>query len=311
MSEVLFRQLNYLSADGKTQVAAYVWEPADKQAKGIVQLAHGMCEYAQRYDAWARRFVEAGYIFCGNDHLGHGHTAKSPEDLGYTARRGGADYLVEDLHTLNRLMAKEYPTLPLLLYGHSMGSFVARVYITRYGEELAGALISGTAGPGQPTGLALKLARAIGAAKGARHRSPFITSLVFGSYNKRFKKEQDVQSWLSRDKAEREQYNKDPLCGFVFTAGGFDTLFTLLGTVSHKKWAQAVPKHLPVLLFSGDMDAVGNYGKGVQGVYDRMKAAGCNVQLKLYKDGRHEMHNDPERDAVFADLTTFIEEILT
>ena len=310
MSEILFRQLNYLSADGKTQVAAYVWEPADKQAKGIIQLAHGMCEYVERYDVWARRFVEAGYIFCGNDHLGHGQTAKSPEDLGYTARRGGADCLVEDLHTLNRLMAKEYPALPIVLYGHSMGSFAARVYITRYGEELAAALISGTAGPGQPTGLALKLVHALAATKGVRHRSPFITALAFGSYNKQFKQEQDVLSWLTRDKDVRDRYRNDPFCSFVFTAGGYDTLFTLLGGVSRKAWAKSVPKTLPVLLFSGDMDPVGGYGKGVEKVYDRMKAAGCNVRLKLYDGGRHEMHNELNRDEVFADILSYLEEIL-
>lgn len=309
MSEILFEQISYLSADGKTRIAAYVWQPSEAP-RAILQLSHGMCEYIQRYDAWARRFAALGFVVCGNDHLGHGNTARSEQELGYTAKRGGADFLVEDLHTMTRLMAERFPGLPIVLYGHSMGSFAARLYLARYGEELAGALISGTAGPEQPTGLALKVAHAIAATKGARHRSRFLTALAFGSYNKHFKQENDTTSWLTRDKNVRDRYAKDPYCSFVFTAAGYDTLFTLLHTVSDKKWAQLVPKRLPVLLFSGDMDPVGNNGKGVRRIYERLLDAGCNVKMKLYRDGRHEMHHELNRDEVFADLVAYLEEIL-
>ena len=310
MSEILFEQFSYPSADGKTQIAAYLWSPEAERPRAILQISHGMCEYIERYDAWARRFVALGFAVCGNDHLGHGKSAPSPEALGYTARRGGADILVEDLYTLTRHMAERYPNVPIILYGHSMGSFAARLYLARYGEALAGALISGTAGPEQPTGIALKLVHAIGAAKGQHHRSNFLTGVAFGGYNKRFKEEGDVTSWLTRDKAVRERYVNDPYCRFIFTAAGYDTLFTLLHTVSDKKWAQLVPKDLPVLLFSGDMDPVGNYGKGVTRVYGRMLAAGCNVKCKLYAGGRHEMHNELNRDEVFEDLVCYLEEIL-
>jgi alpha-beta hydrolase superfamily lysophospholipase len=269
-----------------------------------------MCEYVQRYDVWARRFAAHGYVFCGNDHLGHGRTAPDEEELGYTAPRGGADYLVEDLHTMSSLMRVAYPDLPLVLYGHSMGSFAARLYLTRYGEELAGALISGTAGPESPTGLALRLNAMIARRKGDHHRSPFLSSLAFGAYNKRFRAEDDLLSWLTRDIEVREKYENDPYCRFLFTSAGFDTLFHLLAAVSDKKWADGVPKTLPVLLFSGDMDPVGNYGRGVRKVYERMLRAGCNVTLKLYEGGRHEMHNEQNRDEVFADLIAYLEEIL-
>lgn len=310
MSEVLFRELTYPSADGKTRVRAYVWAPEKGTPKAIIQLSHGMCEYVQRYDAWARRFVSEGYVFCGNDHLGHGHTAPDEDELGYTAPRGGADFLVEDTHTLTCLMRAEYPNVPVVLYGHSMGSFVARMYLTRYGEELVGALISGTAGPGQPTGVALRLARMIGRTKGLHHRSRLLTGLAFGAYNKKFEGENDVLSWLTSERDVRERYRHDPFCRFLFTAAGYDTLFTLLGTVSDKKWANGVPKTLPVLLFAGDMDPVGNYGKGVRAVHGRLVEAGCNARLLLYPGGRHEMHNESNRDQVFADLIAYLEEIL-
>ncbi len=309
MSEILFEQLQYPAADGQSTAHAYIWSPRDTAPRMILQLSHGMCEYIERYDAWARRFAEQGIVFCGNDHLGHGRTAPDSESLGYTAPRGGADMMVEDLHTLTGLMRARYPDIPIVLYGHSMGSFVARVYLTRYGNELAGALISGTAGPGQPTGIALTLAHAIAKAKGDRHRSKLLTSLAFGAYNKRFTEERDTASWLTRVKEIREKYTKDPWCSFTFTAAGYDTLFSLLNTVSSKKWARAVPKHLPILLFAGDQDPVGNYGRGVHAVWRRLLDTGCNAELKLYEGGRHEMHNELNKDEVFADILAFLAKI--
>lgn len=310
MSEILFEKTSFLSADGKTSVAAYFWYSPDVTSRAIIQLSHGMCEYIQRYELWARRFVEKGFVVCGNDHLGHGNTAQSKKDLGYMAKRGGADILVEDTHKMTLLAKEKFAGLPLVLYGHSMGSFVARWYLTRYGEELAGALVSGTAGPGAPTGLGKKMAHLVGSLRGHHHRSRFLTAMAFGSYNKKFQAEKSLFSWLTRDEAVRATYADDPFCTFVFTAAGYDTLFSLLGTVSDKKWAHGVPKRLPVLLFAGDMDPVGDYGKGVRKVYERLLAADCNVRLKLYEGGRHEMHNEMNKDEVFADLIAYLEEIL-
>ena len=310
MSDILFERTSFLSADGKTDVAAYFWYDADVKPRAIIQLSHGMCEYITRYDAWARRFAEAGYVFCGNDHLGHGNTAPSKNELGFMAKRGGEKLLVEDTHTMTLLAKEKFPDIPLVLYGHSMGSFVARAYLTRFGGELAGALISGTAGPGQPTGAAKKLSHVVEAMRGDHHRSNLLTAIAFGSYNKKFQKEKCILSWLTRDENKRATYADDPLCTFVFTTAGYDTLFSLLAEVSDKKWAAGVPKELPILLFAGDMDPVGNYGKGVKEVYDRLVKEGCNVQLQLYEGGRHEMHNETNRDEVFADVTSYLEEIL-
>lgn len=311
MCEVSFREISYLSSDGKTRVKGYFWAPVTGTPRAVIQLSHGMCEYVQRYDAWARRFAAAGFVFCGNDHLGHGNTAPDEDELGFTAVRGGADYLVEDVHTMTRHAMAEYPDVPVVLYGHSMGSFVARLYLTRYGDELAGAILSGTAGPGQPTGVALRLARSIEKSKGAHHRSRLLTSLAFGAYNKKFKKEEDVKSWLTRDKDVRERYIADPFCRFVFTAAGYETLFCLLGAVSDKKWADGVPKTLPILLIAGEMDPVGSYGRGVRAVHERLLRAGCDARIRLYEGGRHEMHNEWNKDEVFSDLVAYLEEILT
>lgn len=304
---VAFETLTYPSADGKSTVHAYIWAP--EHPRGIIQLSHGMCEYIQRYDAWARRFAAEGFVVAGNDHIGHGQTAPDKEALGYTARRGGADVIVEDLHSLTLLLRERFPALPAVLYGHSMGSFAARLYLARYGEELTAALISGTAGPEAPTGIARLLARAIGKAKGYHHRSKLLTALAFGSYNRRFSDEGDSHSWLTRDAAVRGTYATDPFCHFIFTAAGYDTLFSLLGAVSTKSHAAALPKDLPILVFAGEDDPVGNYGRGVREVHRRMVAAGCNATLKLYPAARHEMHNEHQRDEVFADLLAYLDAI--
>ena len=309
MSQILFEEVTYLSADTRTRVHGYIWKPQDVTPRGIVQISHGMCEYVQRYDGVARAFCNAGFVFCGNDHLGHGQTAPDESALGFTAPRGGADLIVEDLHQMTALVRARFPDTPVILYGHSMGSFAARWYLTRYGEELAGALISGTAGPEVPAGLAKVLARVIAKTRGAHHRSPFLSSLVFGNYNRKFKEEAHPHSWLSRSREEQENYAGDPYCTFTFTAAGFDTLFTLIETVSRKDWAANVPKKLPIFVFSGDMDPVGNYGKGVRRVHERLLAAGRDARLKLYAGGRHEMHNEINRDEVLADIIAFAKEV--
>ena len=189
MSEILFEQKSFPSADGVSTVAAYIWRPTHVQPRAIIQLSHGMCEYVERYDAWARRFVAEGFAFCGSDHLGHGNTAPDEEALGYTAKRNGAEYLVEDLYRMTKEINARFPEVPVVLYGHSMCSFAARLYLTRHADALAAALISGTAGPESPTGLALKMAHGIAALRGDTHRSKLLTALAFGSYNQKFKEE--------------------------------------------------------------------------------------------------------------------------
>lgn len=311
MENVIYEEGTYPSADGASLVHYYVWRPAEREPKAVIQLAHGMCEYVQRYDAWARLFCAAGYAFCGNDHLGHGHTAKDEDGLGYTHPRKGAAYMVEDLHTLTTILKKMFAGVPVVLYGHSMGSFAARAYLTRYGEEIAAAIISGTAGAGMPTGLGKLLAHTMARVRGEHHRSKLMASIAFGSYNKRFADEQDHASWLTREPTVRQKYREDPFSHYLFTLAGYDTLFSLLEEVSKKDWAQKVPKTLPVLVLSGDMDPVGNYGKGPRQVYERLVDAGCtHARLKLYEGGRHEMHNETNRDEVFADLVAYLEEVL-
>lgn len=308
MSNYILHNVSFPSSDGKNTVACYFYEPSGSEIRGIVQLSHGMCEYVQRYAHVADFFCKNGYVFCGNDHLGHGSTAASPEELGYIGKNG-ADRIVDDLHTTTRLAKERYPDKPLVLFGHSMGSFMARLYLTKYGSELSGAIICGTGGPESPAAAGKLMASVAMLFHNDHYRSKFINKVAFSGYNKRFKGEASASAWVTGDRETVKKYDADPLCNFKFTLGGYYTLFDALERVSSKKWAQLVPKELPLLVVSGKLDPVGNYGKGVRTVYERLKKAGVrSVKLKLYDNARHEPHNEVEsiRREFLSDLLAFV-----
>lgn len=300
-------QFDFLSHDGKSRSACYIFKPKG-DIKAILQISHGMCEYVLRYEDFARELCKRGFLVCGNDHIGHGYTAPSDELLGYTAESDGALIMVRDARMLSGIVRLRFPKLPFFLMGHSMGSFIARRYIEMYGKELTGAIIVGTGGPESPTAMGKLLAKAIIKVKGETHRSKLLDKIAFGSYNKKFKKEKDKNSWLTRDEEIRQRYAEDKFCSYKFTARGFYDLFDLLGSVSDKDWAKKLPKDLPVLLMSGDADPVGNYGKGVDKVYKRMVKAGMtDVTVRLYNGARHELFNETSRAEIIDHTVEWIE----
>ncbi len=290
----------FLSKDGKNQVACYFFEPESRPFTGIVQISHGMCEYIERYEDLIRYLCENGFAVCGNDHLGHGHSAKTSEELGFFAEKGGDELLHEDLYQMTKLAKSRYPGIPLILYGHSMGSLIARRYITLYGEELAGVILSGTSGSQPAAGFGVFLANLIGKVRGSHHRSKLIDRLSIGNFNSRFRPEKGDSLWLSRDQAQVERYNRNPLTNYRFTAYGFRDMFRLVQKVSGKKWAEQVPKALPILLISGAEDPVGNFGKGVREVEKLLREAGVSdLTCNLIPEDRHEILFELDRDEVF------------
>lgn len=304
-----FFEDSFISSEGTRRIKYAVWEP-EGAPRGLLQLSHGMAEYVRRYDGFARFMADRGYLVFGNDHLGHGGSVDSPDDLGYMPR-GGADILADDLHLVAESAKARYPGVPHILLGHSMGSFVARLYLTRYGSELDGAIIMGSAGPGQPTAAGKLLARLTSALRGSHHRSPLIDSIAFGSYNKGLGKDAHKFAWLSRDESIVAAYDADPLCGYVFTADAFYVLFDLLGRVSAKSWPATVPADLPLFIVSGEADPVGAWGKGVTELYHRLRQAGCSrVTLRLYPEDRHEILNELDREVVCGDLLRWCEGII-
>ena len=292
------------SADGKSTLACYRTECKNPQA--LLQISHGMCEHFKRYASFATFMARRGVLVFGHDHLGHGGTAPSQKELGFTAAGGGADFLVEDVHALSLHMKKEYPNLPLFLFGHSMGSFIARETVARHPQVYHAAIFCGTGGPDMPVGAGKLLARLLMLFFGEHHRSPLLKRISFAGYNKRYPYVETSMDWLTRDSDTVAAYQADPLCGYTFTLRGYHDLFTLVEWVSRKDWAERLPKSIPYLVVSGEMDPVGGWGQGVKKVADRMVAAGLNTTFRLYPDMRHEILNELDFERVWEELELWI-----
>ncbi len=307
MLDLKTEDISFKSSNRQNDVAAWFYTAPQAQPRGIVQISHGMCEYIGRYEEFAAFMAQYGFVVCGNDHLGHGKTSKGPEEDGYFGPNGRR-YVLKDLKRMNEIAREKYPELPLILLGHSMGSFFARWFAAEYPDAIDALIISGTGGRNPAAGIGLKLTELIASAKGPAYRSKMVNNMAFGSYLKKIPAPDTPYDWICTDKEIVSKYAKDPKCTFTFTVNGFHELMSTLQEVTGPDWAARLKKETPVYLFSGDMDPVGDYGKGVEQVFQWIKDAGVqDVQLKLYPGGRHEMLNEVNRAQVYADVLAWCE----
>lgn len=304
------KEFYYPSVDGMTQIHAIRWEP-DDAPKAILQIIHGMVEFIDRYDDFARYMTEHGFLVAGEDHLGHGASVQSDEYHGYFGRDGNA-WVIADIHQLRLQLHEEFPDLPYLMLGHSMGSFLLRQYITekdgRYAGDLSGVIIMGTGW--QPPALlatAKALAKASGINKvGARAR--LIDALSFGSYLKRIDNPRTTSDWLTKDEAIVDAYRANPWCRFHFTPNGYYHMFSGMQKAHDIERMKKLPEGLPILLASGAEDPVGAWGEGVRKAFMvYTENSPCRVEIKLYDDDRHEILNETDRDVVYKDMLDFLE----
>jgi len=295
-------QFSFPSSDGKNNIVAYWFLPDEGEPKAIVQISHGMVDYALRYREMAEHLTADGFAVCADDHLGHGQTASSPDDLGFFAESDGVGYVVDDLHALTLQAKQRFPNLPFFLIGHSMGSFLARLYATRFAFELDGLAILGTGGPNPLLPLGRFLARCVRRFHGPRYRSRFIAKLAFAGYNSHLEKNAP-NAWITRDEARRKAYDSDPLCGFTFTVQAYLDLFDMVEQSNSKAWFAEYPKELRTLIASGTGDPVGARGQGPTYVAENLKKSGVTrVDLYLYEGARHELFNETNREEFFGDL---------
>ena len=296
------------SRDGKNKIHAVRYTPNDGVVCCVVQIVHGMSEYVERYEELAQFLTEKGFVVTGEDHLGHGKTVPEGGTYGYFCEQDPATVVVRDVHRLKKMTQALYPGVPYVILGHSMGSFILRNYLCRYGSGISGAVIMGTGM--QPAGL-IRMSKLLASVQklfcGAKHVSHLMNQLAFGSYNKRYEAVRTQSDWLSRDAERVDRYLADPLCGFVFTVNGFQTLFELIARIQKKENLEKVPKQLPVFMVSGTDDPVGDYGEGVKRAYNSLQEAGLTkLQMKLYEKDRHELLNELDRDVVMQDIYDWI-----
>ena len=302
-----FQEFTFLSSDGHTQLHGAQWTPADREPIAVLQIAHGVAEHILRYDDFARYLNDRGILVAGHDHLGHGKSLPEGGTPVYFGDGSTWETVVDDIHLLHDRLREQYPDLPILLMGHSMGSFLSRSYLIRYPGTVDAAIIMGTGWQPEITIRGgLLLAGILSGLKGPDAVSKMVTNMAFGAYNKAFgDKPRTPNDWLSADTDNVDRYMADPLCGADATVGLFRQMLHGIRFNQRQSHLRQMDREMPVLFVAGDKDPVGNCGKGVRQTYDAFRAAGMrDCTLKLYPGLRHEILNEK---AYTADITKNIE----
>ncbi|UOY02570.1 alpha/beta fold hydrolase [Blastococcus sp. PRF04-17] len=272
-------------------LTAYRWDPAGP-ARGIVQLTHGMGEHLLRYEPLADDLTRAGFVVVGQDHRGHGATAT--DGAWGSLGPGGWDELVRDIGRLRDRIQGEVPGLPLVLLGHSMGSFAAQQYVLDHGDELAGLVLSGTA--------ALDL---------LEPALDLDSPMDLSAFNAPFAPARTDYDWLSRDPAQVDRYVADERCGFGLTAADGKQMFVSARQLADPDRLAGLPAGLPVYVAVGDQDPVNGQLALVHGLVQRLRDAGlADVTLQVYEGARHEVFNETNRDEVVADLLAWLDRVV-
>jgi len=306
---VVKKHFRFTSSDGIHKIHGILWKPDDREIIGVLQIVHGMAEHIDRYDHFARFMCAHGFAVAGEDHLGHGYSVDSDDEYGYFGKKNGFEYVIGDNYRVKKHFEREFAEVPYFILGHSMGSFITRVFITRYSDELDGAIIMGTGHHSAPVAMFGKcLAMAAGCIKGDHYRSKFIDNMAFGSYNRKFAPARTRHDWLTKDEHIVDYFAGSRLCTFMFTVSGYKDLFDLVLNAGRGDLIDKIRKTLPLYIVSGEMDPVGAFGRGVKAVYEKYKDADIeDLTMKLYPEDRHEILNETDREVVYGDILCWLE----
>ena len=299
---------HFLSANGITNIHCRMWSP-EGEPRGVVQIVHGVAEHIGRYHDFAAFLTEHGFVAVGDDHLGHGLSVNNESEIGWFAEKDGWELIVKDEKTLRDMMHEKYPGVPLILLGHSMGSFMARTYIGYYPDDFDLCILSGTGHtPGVVCRVGRMLARREIRRHGSKYRSATLQNMAFGSYLKGIENPIGQSDWICRDEKVIRAYEADPLCGFAGSAELMYEMMVGLEKIGNNSHMMKMKKDLPILMISGDADPVGGWEKGVRTVFDRFKGIGMqDVTIKIYPGMRHEVLNEIGKQEVWDDVLSWID----
>lgn len=301
-------RVEYRSSNGRSLLKGYCWHTPSRKPWGVLLLVHGMVEHIDRYDTVAKNMARRGLIVMGSDQIAHGASVASKDEWGHFDPRVDKPALIEDVEILRQQATQRFPGLPCVVLGHSMGSFVVRSYAQKYSHKIDGLIICGT-GFESPLvlGAARRLVRVMGTVKGMQYRSRFLLDKTLSSYSRAFPGE-GKRAWLTKDVVAQRKYARDPRCNFMFTIGGYHTLFSIYQDACSKKKINQMRKDLPILIISGAEDPVGACGKGPRTLEKTLNDQGfADVSCILYEGDRHEILNETDADVVFADVSGFLE----
>ncbi|MGL5574661.1 MAG: lysophospholipase [Sarcina sp.] len=299
------KSFKFIDKYSKT-IQGYKW--TIDNPKAIVYIAHGMGESCLRYDEFAGILNANGYSVYSHDHRGHGKTDEN-ENRGYIADSEGFEVLAENISELIDFTRSENTGLEVILFAHSMGSFASLRFLELYGQEMDRVILSGTNGKLKPIShIGALIARIEIGLFGRKHTSKLMDKLIFGNHNKKFKPVRTGYDWICANEDTVDDYIKNPDCGFVCSASFYYDLIRGIFRLHKAREFDKIKKDTKFFIFSGDMDPVGEYGKGLISLVEKLKKFGVrNVEYKLYKGGRHEMLNEKNKDEVMSDVINFLE----
>lgn len=301
----------FASTTGCNKLHAHMVVP-DGQVRGVVQIAHGIAEYIDRYDPFMQFLAQNGFVAVGNDHLGHGKSITIPEEQGFFAEKDGWQFVLDDMNKLHQMTAEKFPGVPYIFFGHSMGSFLTRHYAIQHPDQPALVIICGT-GHQEPAmvNAGYTMAKLAVGIFGPRKIGKLLNNVAFGSYTKGIENLRTPNDWLNRDPKEVDKYINDPLCGFVPTVSVFRDMMGGVKFITDPQNIAKMNKKTPVLFIAGGDDPVGEHGVGVKRAYQAFKDAGVqDVSLKLYPGARHEILLETNHEEIFNDVLAWINEKL-
>ncbi|MGG0657793.1 alpha/beta fold hydrolase [Rummeliibacillus pycnus] len=304
----MYKEQLTVSSKDHHQLAVSVYEPKTT-TKGHIHILHGMAEHHDRYVPFAEFLTNAGFLVSMHDHRGHGRTAKlNQATKGFFSEENGFDIVVEDTKIVTELVRQNRKLPPMILFGHSMGSFIARRYTELYSDELEKVIYCGTGAAGIEHYAGVNLAKCLSIIRGKTEESRIMNKLSFGNFNKAIKNPATNFDWLCTDAKEVEKYIADENCGFISTNQFYVDFLQGIITLSKKHEVCRIRKDLPILFISGSDDPVGSFTKGIWRVAKQLQKCGLHdVTVQLFDGMRHEILNESKKEQVFQTILEWLE----